>query len=243
MVSGTQKEHRLFVRLVGSCRRVDCVESRVVSRVGQGQKPTPLRSPEPFGDLQVNFCRNPACANDGVPASLFPSRAGQNDPYKIQKGGKRLPDRDMVCKGCGREFRLKSTRAAAAEIARISRYMTAEPEPSCPAIGCANAGRSVYTAPGSYQNRGARVGVRRFRCRACGSLFSVKERSTVRQRKPHLNRTVFAELVTKKPIRGIAEVAGLDPSAVDDKVDFIHRQCLRFVGNRSAGSGSSGTTP
>jgi transposase-like protein len=220
--------------LEGPPSRVDCAEGFSVSGGVGAAGERGLRSPEPFGDLQVNFCRNPACPNFGVPASPFPSKSGQNDPYKLQKGGKRLPDRDMRCKGCGKEFRLKSNKAIAAEIARISRYMTPGPEPCCPGPGCPNRAHGVYTAPDAYQDRGERNGVRRFRCRACKLLFSVPERSTHRQRKPHLNRMVFAELVTKKPIRGIAEVTGLDPHAVYDKIDFIHRQCLRFAGERES---------
>jgi len=42
------------------------------------------------------------------------------------------------------------------------------------------------------------------------------------------------ELVTKKPIRGIAEVTGLTPKSIYDKIDFLYRQCQGFLGEREA---------
>ena len=192
----------------------------------------PLRCPDSFEGLQVNGCRNPACSNVGLPASPYPSKAGQNDPYKIEKGGKVLPDRIMLCKACRRSFMLKSNKGVAAELRRISHYLDASAEPSCPNGDCANHGRGVYSARGAYRARGARSGMRRYLCKACDVHFSVPERSTCRQRAPHENRTVFVEIVTKKPIRGIAQVTGLDAATVYSKIDFIHRQCLAFAGDR-----------
>src|SRR3546814_6622502 len=66
----------------------------------------------------------------------------------------------------------------------------------------------------------------RWKCRSCGSRFSAKG-PTVGQKKPHENKLVFKLLVNKNSIRSIARVADLSPKAVYDKIDLIHRKCLR----------------
>ena len=96
----------------------------------------------------------------------------------------------------------------------------------------ANAGVGVYSRPEAYASQGNRGGAQRFRCKACRKTFSVVLKSIVRQKAPHLNRTVFAEVVSKKPLRGIMEVTGLSASAVYDKLDFLYRQCRGFAGER-----------
>lgn len=70
------------------------------------------------------------------------------------------------------------------------------------------------------------------KCKACGTTFNVSTSSLQRQRKPYENKTVFQELVTKKPIRGIAKMTEMSPKAVYGKIDFIYRQCLGFLGER-----------
>jgi hypothetical protein len=55
-----------------------------------------------------------------------------------------------------------------------------------------------------------------------------------RAKEAHENKTVFKEIVSKKPIRGIASMTELSPKAVYDKIDFIHGQCLGLVGDREA---------
>lgn len=71
-------------------------------------------------------------------------------------------------------------------------------------------------------------------CKSCRRIFNVKDKATAGQRQPHKNRMVFMEIVTKKPVSGIAQVADLSPKAVYDKMDFIYQQCLGFVGEREA---------
>lgn len=138
----------------------------------------------------------------------------------------------MLCKGCGKEFRLKSNKGVGAELDRISAYLEPTPEPSCPNAACANHGHGFYAEGHLYTKHDRRGGSGRLRCRACRQIFTVSVRAISHQRTSHANRTVFAELVTKKPIRGIAQVTRLDPATIYDKIDFIHSQCLGFAGER-----------
>ncbi len=208
---------------------------------GQRRKSTSgmPRIPGVFGDIQVNYCRNPACSNFGNPARPFVRRGrpssgapAPRDDYVLSGDARLAPDSFLKCKRCLRTLSIKSNEAIAAELARISSYLEPRPEPSCPASSCANAGAGVYSRPEAYASQGNRGGTQRFRCKACRKTFSVTIKSTVRQKAPHFNRTVFAEVVSKKPLRGIMEVTGLSASAVYDKLDFLYRQCRGFAGER-----------
>lgn len=208
---------------------------------GQGRKSTSgmLRIPGVFGDIQVNSCRNPACSNFGNPAMPFIRRgrpssgaAASRDDYVLSGDSRVAPDSFLKCKRCLRTLSIKSNAAIAAELSRISAYLEPRPEPSCRTPDCANAGVGVYSRPEAYAAHGGRGGAQRFRCKACRKTFSVERKATARQKAPHLNRTVFAEVVSKKPLRGIMEVTGLSASAVYDKLDFLYRQCRGFAGER-----------
>ncbi|MEE4118060.1 MAG: hypothetical protein V2I65_03495, partial [Paracoccaceae bacterium] len=187
----------------------------------------------------MNFCKNPACANFGIPALARVSRgrprkdgSGARDRYQVGKPDRGSTDRKLRCLACNRESSIKSNRAVAEEQERISRYLLPPDEPSCPSPGCSNAGVGVYSNTDAYRSKGTRRGSWRLLCRQCHRLFSVRERPHVGQKKPHENKTVFREIVSKKPIRGIALVSDLSPKAVYDKIDFIHAQCVGFIGER-----------
>ena len=194
--------------------------------------PKGLRAPPPYSGLQVNFCRNATCENFGVPVDPHAPRKNPDDNYLIGKSGRLLPDRPMKCQVCGKTFLLKSNVAVAQELERISEYLLPKPEPTCPTRGCENAGLGVFSNPEAFPIRERRKGAQRVQCRACRRRFSVSISAIAKQNSPHHNRAVFVELVTKKPIRGIAQVTGLDPASVYEKIDFIHRQCLGFAGER-----------
>ena len=105
-------------------------------------------------------------------------------------------------------------------------------EPSCPAPGCFNhsigigAGRRFYSSYGKSS-----AGSPRFKCKACGKVFTVPK-PTARQTTSHKNKLVFRLLMNKTPFRRICEVADINPKTLYDKIDFLHRQCLAFVGER-----------
>ncbi|MFM0348019.1 hypothetical protein [Paraburkholderia sp. RL17-347-BIC-D] len=90
--------------------------------------------------LQVNFCKNPRCANFGIPALPVNKRgrgAGLRDNYKIDDGttGSRgSVASKLLCKLCGSKPALKSNLAITQEInraARLSRPGNGAELPEC----------------------------------------------------------------------------------------------------------------
>ena len=196
------------------------------------------RIPEPSGDIQVNFCKNPKCPNFGVPASpdkqpRGPGAADKNrDSYTISgsKGSARFSP-SLKCNTCNESPPLKSNRAIAEELQRMSLYLSEKPT-TCPNSKCTNhqldvkAGKAYYSFFGKTKS-----GSQRYMCKSCQTTFSVGS-STIRQRLPHKNIEVFRLLVNKMPLKRICEAADISMPSLYDKIDFIHKQCLAFVGNR-----------
>jgi hypothetical protein len=83
-----------------------------------------------------------------------------------------------------------------------------------------------------YQRHGTTAhGSVRYRCKACSRTFAVAG-PTTGQKKPHENREIFMELVNKAPFRRIMEKRDISASTLYAKVDFLARQCERFLGQR-----------
>lgn len=129
------------------------------------------RVPEEFGGVQVNFCKNPSCANFGVPVSPASSRGKFADnAYTVVAAGKGIPA--ARCNSCGEHFPFKSNRGIYEEFWRI--YRQTHPVASCPEVLCDHHRIPVDT-PGAYQAFGqTTIGSRRYRCKMCGRTFSVK---------------------------------------------------------------------
>ena len=197
------------------------------------------RVPEAIGGIQVNFCKNPGCPNFGVPASLekLPRGPGAQqrgrDAYTV-RGSKRRESGAMFlnCHYCGETPIIKSNRAIQEELLRLSSYLLPKAVVSCPKEDCPNHHVPVGDKQDYYAFGSTEAGSQRYRCRACGKTFSVKQKASLRHRKPHKNLLVFQLLVNKTPFRRISEVAGISMPALYDKLDFIHRQCLAFASNR-----------
>lgn len=200
-----------------------------------------LRLPPPFEGVQVNSCRNPACSGFGVEALSKVDRGrpradgtSRFDNYRANGDDGGTADQKLLCKLCGKTSPIKSNRAIQEERERISANLAPVPEPACPNAECENANKGVFTDPAAYSCHANLKSSKRLKCKACSAAFSVATKSTHGQRKPHENKTVFAEIVTKKAVRGISKVTGLRPKAVYDKTDFIYEQCRRFAGAREA---------
>jgi len=184
--------------------------------------------------IQVNFCKNPACSNYGVPAKQTVSRGrtthgATQDTYIIQASGAGMPI--LHCRICGEYPPPKSNTAISEERARLLNDLTVAPEPSCPDESCSN-----HTIPagtkGNYQSFGVtKSGSRRYLCNACGKTFSVGK-STTGHKQPHKNRLIFSLLMNKSPFRRICEVADIDTKTLYGKINFIYGQCLAFVADR-----------
>lgn len=190
--------------------------------------------PAEVDGIQVNFCKNPACGNYGVPPKHTilrgrTSHGATQDTYTIQASGAGLPI--IHCRMCGENPTPKSNVAIAEERARFLKDLALAPEPSCPNESCSNHAIAVGSK-GGYQSFGVtKSGSRRYRCNACGKTFSVGK-STTGHKQPHKNRLVFSLLMNKSPFRRICEVADIDPKTLYGKINFIYGQCLAFAADR-----------
>jgi transposase-like protein len=198
--------------------------------------PETPRIPLPAGEIQVNFCKNPTCANFAQPASTAPQPRGRwvpperKDRYAIS-GTSDGPQ--LRCLACNEFIPVKSNAGIAEEIGRISRCLQPPSAPSCPGEDCENNAISVEEEPDRYWAFGkTKAGTPRFRCKACRRTFSGIGAATRRQRKSHVNSELFRALMLKMPIRCAAEFARISAPTVYDKIDFIHRQCLAFAAVR-----------
>jgi transposase-like protein len=197
------------------------------------------RIPDTVGGIQINFCKNPCCLNYGTPASAERQPRGRTkepreDAYAITGGrsGDDNQSRFLKCCRCGEYPPLKSNLAIHEEVLRLSTYLQPPSEPVCPVEDCPNHNVGISDSD-KYHNFGkTKAGSPRFRCRSCGKTFSLKAKPSLRQRKPHKNGQIFQLLVNKVPFSRICEIAGISFQTLYRKIDFIHRQCLLFVGNR-----------
>lgn len=138
----------------------------------------------------------------------------------------------LECRACGEYPPLKSNQGIAEEHERLSAYLSVPPEASCPDADCANHGVGVSAGSPHYRSYGTtRSGSKRYRCNACTKTFSVGY-STVGQKQPHKNRLIFQLLRNKSPFRRLGEIADIARGTLYPKIDFLHRQCLAFVGHR-----------
>ncbi len=185
--------------------------------------------------IQVNFCKNPNCANFGVPASLrryaHRSKAPTLLPgteYTLSATDKDTPV--LVCRLCGEAPPLKSNLGISEELARLSAFLRPPGGRSCPNEACANHRVPVNGNKALYYGIGKTgQGSRRYKCRACGKTFSVATRTSLRQRQPQKNLTAFKLLMNKSPMSRICEVAGIAPKTYYNRLDYFHEQSLAFA--------------
>lgn len=158
-----------------------------------------FRIPPPHEGLQVNSCRNPECSNFGVEALAQVTRgrpkagsAGAGTDLYTLSGHKGItPDSFLKCRACNRTLSIKSNRAIAEELERISMYRHPRPlEDVCRTSGCENGLYSVTDHPDRYASQGARGKSHRYRCKSCKKTFSVSQAAHLRQRAPHENRNL-----------------------------------------------------
>ena len=85
--------------------------------------------------IQVNFCKNPACTNFGIPprSSTYGSKAldGKTDFDSYRKSGGSSSVPVVVCKECGEHPTLKSNQAISEELERMLEEVRALIKP-CP---------------------------------------------------------------------------------------------------------------
>jgi len=188
------------------------------------------RIPPEHGGIQVNFCKNPLCEHFGTPAAQTTGRGERRDRYRVVSAGRQYPV--LECHGWGEYPPLKSNQGIAEERARLGAYLSVAPEASCPDTDCPNHSVGVSTGSPNYRRYGTtRSGSKRYRCNACGKTFAVGS-ATVGHKQPHKNRLIFQLLMNKSPFRRRCEIADIAPGTLYSKIDFLHRQCVAFVGHR-----------
>ena len=190
-----------------------------------------------MGGIDVNFCKNPACPNFGVPAQIVKHRRTKgsslaNTPgtaYTLAAAARNRPT--IYCLLCRESLSIKSNLAVAEELERFSRYLE-PPEVCCNQPACANAVVPIQM-PGAYYRSGrTAAGTPRYRCRLCGKTVSAGGKALKRQRITHHNKTILLALTNKMPIRRIAKITGLNATTLYGKIDFLHRQCVAFAADR-----------
>jgi hypothetical protein len=122
-------------------------------------KSSPPFPPVPLAvaGVDVNFCKNPTCANFGVPAVLVKWRRTKNSAlsttpgtaYSLTGTGSGRPA--LRCLLCGETFSVKSNLAAVEEVMRFSNYLLPAAAPHCPNSECSNQDVPVDTAGAYYR--------------------------------------------------------------------------------------------
>lgn len=184
--------------------------------------------------IQVNFCKNPACASFGVPVATTSTLGrGPVNAYTVVAQGKGLPA--ARCNHCGEHFPLKSNQGVFEEYWRL--HTATVLQSSCPELLCTQHRVPVAT-PGAYQSFGATtLGSRRYRCKTCGKTFSVKPAglNPIRhQVQSDKNGVILRMLVGKMPLRRICEAADVSPRVLYRRIDFFAEQAEAFLAQREA---------
>lgn len=187
------------------------------------------RVPPVCDQLQTNTCRNPKCENFGRWPSQNVKRGSRksSDVYRIIGGwgGARM----LWCKSCGQSLTLKSNQAIVEEFNRLWSPHVPPSGPTCRNGNCVNNSRPLTTYPDEYQAFGnTTAGSKRYRCKQCGSTFSVGRRATLRQRFPKKNELILRALINKAPMRRICEIADIRPAVLYNRLKFFRRQCDAF---------------
>lgn len=127
--------------------------------------------------IDVNFCKNPVCANYGVPAKSSTSRGRKADPdmrdtrYRVAAWGKGVPS--LICLACNESIPMKSNLGVAEELERVTSYLKPAEGPCCRTEGCPP---STVPSPdvAHYVAFGTTAaGSARYRYRHCGKTLSV----------------------------------------------------------------------
>lgn len=188
----------------------------------------PLRIPEAFNGIQVNYCKNPTCANFGVPAlNPVPGRKNVNDGYNSTGGS--TSSQVIKCKICDELPTLKSNQGISEELTRMLAELSPEPAPSCSDTKCAHHGIPVGSGKGYYQSYGmTHSGSKRYLCNSCKKTFTVSVKSTLRQRQSDKNSLIFSCLVRGVAMNPICEIAEIEPETLYQRINFFYEQCKAF---------------
>jgi transposase-like protein len=121
----------------------------------------------------------------------------------------------------------KSNQAVHEEYQRLSKYLNIS-EVTCQNDEC----DSNFWAIKKLKKRGlTKAGNQRYKCLVCNKSFTDSDGSR-RHLRPEINLRFFDLLVSKVPLRKIAKLLNISTRTIYIKIDFLHKQCLGFVGER-----------
>jgi len=208
--------------------------------------------PEPVQNIQVNCCKFTTCESFGItPESALSTKeyintninSGQDQPSKhhplYSTSGTGRGEAALVCKSCTSRkeagevtsvsYMLKSNLAVVEEYERLSAYLSPCllrcPNPNCEANASENVQQSI-------KKRGlTAAGKQRYQCLLCNTSFSNSDGSR-KQRRQEINIRIFDLLISKTPLRKIAKILNISTRTIYLKIDFLHKQCMRFAADR-----------
>lgn len=195
--------------------------------------------PPPCDGVNVNFCKNPKCANFGVPEIPNRGRRRNNTAplpgfyIRITKGKSGESEPLLQCSICKERQPLRNNASIVEEIDRISAYLKLNTEPTCPNPTCGMHTIPLSKGGDNYASFGSSAaGTPRWRCNICRKTFTAGGNPTRKQKITHKNRDVLMMFMNKMGINRLSEVTGLSNDSLYRKVDFIHRQCMMFIQSR-----------
>ena len=189
--------------------------------------------------FQVNHCRQPDCANFGVPARTAPGKTGPSADrdmnYKVHSTAKgTIPS--IKCKRCGENPPMKSNRGIAEEAKRLADaagLWRLDERRGCGNPECASHALPIGFHPGLYRKRGRAMGSggQYWQCKSCGRKTLLSRPTRLHGSNRALAVDVFTRIANKSPVRGTARGAGLrSADSYYALLDFIHQRCRERSG-------------
>lgn len=196
------------------------------------------RVPEPFEDIQANFCKNIKCSNYGVlpdPEHKKPGWASHGHPDRYILADVSPTVHKMKCLVCKQKFGLRSNQAVHEEFARLSDHIR-KPGASCPNITCKNHLVPVSEGPEYYYVNGkTKAGSPRYVCQACKKSFTVPQSPLLHQGKTYKNKAAFEQFLAGATIWMICRrISKITPTMFYTKLSYFYRQCRAFAGSRES---------
>lgn len=190
------------------------------------------RIPFEVNGIQYNFCKNPKCAQFGVPASQEKLHGGNtyNLTGMSYGNGSNVPL--LRCNCCQEHLPMKSNQGISEEIDRLSSYLAITTKAIyCPNLDCSNNTIPVGTKK-AYKSFGSTAqGAKRFQCLGCKKTFSIPK-PTQYQHHTDKNLQIFKMLVNKVPLSRIVHMLDISWAVLYSRLDFIHKQCLAFASSK-----------
>ena len=145
-------------------------------------------------------------------------------------------ERAIRCKRRNTHTVVKSDKAIIEEYERQANYLR-DNQTFCSNRECDNYRYSVERHPKRYRSKGkGSSGNKRFTCKLCRKSITQRAKRCFQERLYSAQeKTVFSMLVNNTSLNKIMLHTGLTPNALYKKIDFIHRQCVRFFARREEG--------